>query len=242
MHLPDVLPDPETVGKLDPEELGIHILQVLAKWSPNLGLNIEVGSFTKGALQGYGATTRREEIKQAIEEAWAWLEGQGLLVPDNRFLGSHGMRVLSRKARTLADLGPGRALRKPPFPKDMLHPSIQENVWELYQRGMYDNAVLEAMKAVEIAVRDAAGLMARDIGTPLMRAAFDVSNGKLTDLAAVPAERQAMGDLFAGAIGAFKNPHSHRKVALESPDETAEIILLANHLLRIVDARRPSRS
>jgi hypothetical protein len=71
-----------------------------------------------------------------------------------------------------------------------------------------------------------------------MRRAFDVDNGPLTDRAAEPAERQAIGDLFAGAIGSYKNPHSHRNVPVVDPTEAAEIVMLANQLLRIVDARK----
>jgi len=76
MNLADVVPDGDVLVTLEPEGLGLRILQVLATWSPHIS-QIRLGLFLSGALTGYSSYPRRDEIGQAIRVAWAWLEGQG---------------------------------------------------------------------------------------------------------------------------------------------------------------------
>src|SRR5262245_52324367 len=81
-----------------------------------------------------------------------------------------------------------------------------------------------------------------DHGTDLMRKAFHERTGPLTDQSLPKAERESFAHLFAGAIGAYKNPHSHRKVTINS--EAQRQVLQASHLLHIIDAakaRRPKK-
>lgn len=48
-------------------------------------------------------------------------------------------------------------------------------------------------------------------------------------------ERVGMMELFAGAIGTFKNPPSHRQVDYDDPTEASEVVVLADLLMRILD-------
>ena len=73
-----------------------------------------------------------------------------------------------------------------------------------------------------------------------MRAAFKPGTppGPLTDATLPVAEQEAMSALFAGAIGLYKNPQSHRNVPTEAID-AAEVIVFASHLLRMIDLLKP---
>lgn len=125
-------------------------------------------------------------------------------------------------------------------PSLLFHSLIIKKAYPALRREEFDTAVFRAFKAVEVRVRELSGLPADLVGTALMRKAFDVDSGALTDPKAPRTEREAMSHLFAGAIGCYKNPHSHRDVEL-SFNEAFEMLLVASHLLQILDrtAKKP---
>lgn len=110
-----------------------------------------------------------------------------------------------------------------------------------FLRGEYDTAVFQAFREVEVAVRHSGKFPADAVGVKLMRDAFRPAQGTnpagpLTDSALPVAEQEGMMNLFAGAIGLYKNPQSHRNVPTD-PMDAAEVIIFASHLLRLVDRR-----
>ena len=231
----DLLPPPEDAVDLEREELAVLLLRHLVEVDRPPGLHLR-NYFGSPQVSDYCDEIPDRKLTRALTEAWMWLEHEGMLAPlvehgrDWVFVTRLGHQLLSEQSWE----GYRRASILTGF---TLVPALVQKVLPAFHRGDYDAAVFQAFKEVEVQVRRAAELSNELLGVELMRKAFHPDEGALADASAVPAERQAISHLFAGAIGTFKNPGSHREVDVNDPQEAAEAILLANHLLKIVERR-----
>ena len=183
----------------------------------------------RGTVQGRG-------MERALSEGWAWLISRGLVAwdpsqssPNAYFITRLGHEALDQGV-THMDAAARLGMQ--------LHASLAEVVERQFLMGEYELAVFAAMKAVEVRVREMAGLSNSLVGTKLMQVAFGPSEGgQLVDVDAEAGEQVATMELFKGAMGVFKNPSSHRPVDYTDATEAAEIVLLADLLMRILDRR-----
>jgi uncharacterized protein (TIGR02391 family) len=237
--LRQLIPDPNVVAQLDPGNLAGHVLEVLLTSRDSDGFWSR-RNFCVTMGRSYPGFDQRPHagVVQACAEAWAWLEANGLICPNPTALGSGDWYTATRRALVVKDHQSVRSLiASQELPEYFLHADLAQGVRALFLQGRFETAVFEAFKTVEVEIRTAAELGNDLVGVQLANRAFSVEDGPLTDRAAEKGEREALRSLMAGALGSYKNPTSHRRIKLTA-SETREMIILASHLLQIIESRR----
>jgi uncharacterized protein (TIGR02391 family) len=245
IQLSSLVPDAAHLLELDIEELAGILLIHLNSCKQGDCTAVQHGQVSqdnffrddrRGKPPEYGA--RQQEVDLALAEAWAWLQSECLLV---RKPGGDNWLVFSRRGKQITSRDDVASyLKAQLLPKRQIHPLIASKVYPAFLRGEYDTAIFQAFREVEVAVRQAGQFPQTLVGDKLMRAAFATgkSNGPLTDTQLPPGEQEAMGHLFAGAFGLYRNSTAHRYVPTD-PEQAAEVIIFASQLLRIVDHLKP---
>ncbi|MGW6696162.1 TIGR02391 family protein, partial [Rhodococcus sp. NPDC054953] len=140
------------------------LLQHLAGGNGFLQYGLTMGT----ARQAFQDEPDTDVLVDRLSDAWTWLEAHALLsrVPSQ----SEGFRQLSRDGANLAK-GPDGLPRFEARQRlsGPLHPALEFTVRTNFDLGDYETACFAAMKAVEVAVRDASGLDNSLVGVPLMR-------------------------------------------------------------------------
>lgn len=248
--MPRPWPTEEAALAMPVDELALHVLWRLV-FTPSHGTPLgsptnflavtqptapsSASNFGGGQVIG-----RRIDLKgpypRAIFEAWQSLTANGLLAQDHEqhngswyFVTRRGDE-LARDPEGLVRLAAERRIGV------ALHPRLARRIRRQFLIGEYELAAFAAMREVEIRVRElsGAGNASGDLGVKLVKRVFG-DDGVLTDPNAESGERQATMALFWGALGAFKNPTSHREVEFDDPTEASEVVLFADLLLRVLD-------
>ncbi|MEG3837395.1 TIGR02391 family protein [Microcoleus sp. AT8-A4] len=120
------------------------------------------------------------------------------------------------------------------FTINSLHPKIIQRCQQQFELGQYDDAIFNAMKAVEEEIRARASAEPTDLGANLVSKVMNPNEPKLI-FSLVKAEQEAAHSMYRGAIGSFKNPLSHRFLDTSDPIKTFEILGFASLLMRMLD-------
>ena len=153
--------------------------------------------------------------------------------------------------RAADDIGVGRPQKAPPSASNEPRSEIEQfddlvtssplrsASRKLFADGHYARSVEEAFKCLNNEVKAKSGRSKLD-GDKLMRHVFSVKSAALAlnDLESQSEEDEQRGymDLFAGSMTGIRNPRAHEHHLEDDPDIALEMIVLANHLMRRLEA------
>lgn len=214
----------------EPEDMALLVLRELAVGSRQVCLHNMAATMRERYYQHWGAERTPDRLR-VLAEAYAWLKTAGLLVQDPT---QDDFDLVSRRGAAMTEeaFAEFRAARRTGY--DILDRRIAEKVWTIYLRGDFDIAIGYAFKVVEIRMREKGGFTTNDMGERLAKKffkRFDSEAPKKGERDALP----AVVSLFIGALDRYRNPAMHEPAHFEDAEEAMEVLLLANHCLRIVE-------
>jgi uncharacterized protein (TIGR02391 family) len=235
--LRSLIPDADQLVQLETPDLAGYVLECLLSQPANERSVWNRRNFCIYAGREFVSNDGSPHfaVSVACSAAWSWLEANGFICrhpeQDNEWFVPTASGEALRTRQALQALVAGELL-----PTSFLHPSLLTNARPLFLQSRFDTAVFESFKALEVAIRAAGSFGADVVGVQLAEKAFHPEDGALTDRGAEKGERVALMKLMSGAIGSHRNSVSHRHVGLHA-EEARDMIILASHLLRIVDTR-----
>ncbi len=194
------------------------------------------------ARSGYQREGPTRQFVRAVREAIEWARRELLLVQHaNSTPPSDGL-MLSRRGLNFTRDHIERLRLERILPDILLHDRIRRVCIDIFNTGHHQAAVFEAFRILEVAIREAAGYGSNEHGESMINDAFnEKKGGPLVDAAAPESEQRAMRFMMVGSNGLFRNPRGHRDVELDDPKEAAELLIVASHLLRMVERRSAAK-
>jgi hypothetical protein len=234
-------PNVAALRSASPAQLGMVALRGFVNAFDSMESRTQSHRVTRNQLvndivNGVGSPQITEDIRPAAE-AVAWLithdlvaerlesNGTGWLFPTR--LGREILETTSARSG-----GAALALRA----VDLLPPEIRTKVVSPLFSGDFDLAVTAACKAVEVRMRERAGLPTSDFGRRLAKKFFALTTSTALQR---PDQHGIVKDevhLFEGIFGLYRDRAVHEAPHIASAEYALEVIIAAAHLLRIVDS------
>jgi uncharacterized protein (TIGR02391 family) len=222
-----------SLRQLSAPEIGLRLLDV---WRSERRIRTLPDFARAVATESYAGV-------EALEAAMLFMEGLSYMAREGLIIRDPGQSsefyTLSRTGRTVK----GETAGFPGIPRsldarEILHPTIAAIALADIERGRqyFAEAIFKAFRKVEIMVRERSGI--NSYGVPLMREAFK-KGAALYDSGVDVSEAEALAHLYAGAIGRFKNPGSHREVEESDVRLTFQLLSFASYLLSQIERIAP---
>jgi uncharacterized protein (TIGR02391 family) len=175
--------------------------------------------------------------RQYVRELYAPLVNPIESVLYNQRLDRTELEDLARALAKLIENQPECSVQGFQMTLEGLHPKIVQRCRTLFETGQYDDAIFNAMNAVEEEVRDRISAHPPDTGVALITKALNLES-PLLSVSKVTAEQEAAHSLYRGAIGWFKSAVGLRSLNGSGPVKAFECLALGSLLMRMLDEAR----